>query len=117
LDILWGKLNLILLLFPGIALLIPLLLFKRIRLTRINIHLLIASVVLLPFHFAWRAQLGIYGDWNLFATVGQVLSILVWYNILKITHMKYKPQILVLLFAIFSIHSYAWITYNHCLTP
>lgn len=109
----WDQLNLALLLFPGCVLLLPLLLFRRISLSPRNIHLFLAGGVLILYQAFWRAQMGVYGDWNLYAHVALTLSLLVWPNLLQVQAIRRKPVILILFFAFFALHSLAWIFSNH----
>jgi hypothetical protein len=112
----WGelisRLNLLALLFPANSLLIILMLFRRIRLNPINIHLIIASGFMLLLFFGWRSGIGIYDDWNLFANCAFVLSILVYYNLLQ-ADFKYKGELLIAFFALSALPTYTWIISNH----
>jgi hypothetical protein len=109
----WEQLNLLFLMFPANLLVVPLLWFKRVKMDRFNGFLIIAAVVKLLFQFTYRAQLGVYSDWNLYANVAIPLSIFVWYNMLKIPRMKYKAEILIACFSLSFLHSYCWIISNH----
>jgi hypothetical protein len=109
----WQQANLALLLFPGIILLPILLIFRRIQLTPFNIFLLIASSILILYQLLWRAQLGVYNDWNLYAIVGVTLALLVWHNLVGARNLRHKPALFILLFGIFATHTMAWIISNH----
>jgi hypothetical protein len=109
----WQQLNLALLLFPGIILLPILLINRRIRLTPFNIFLLTASIMMILYQLLWRAQLGVYNDWNLYAITAITLSLLAWHNLVDADSLKHKPAIFILLFGIFATHSFAWILSNH----
>lgn len=106
-------LNLLFLLVPASMLLLPLVLFKRIELCSFNIHLIIATLSMLAFMFSWRAILGVYNDWNLFAIVAIPISLLVGYNLLRVKDMKLKSEILIPMTSMFFLHSLSWIVSNH----
>jgi len=109
----WDQFNLALLLFPGLVLFPLLVFFRRIPLHPLNVHLLLASLVMLAFQLLWRAQLGVYDDWNLYASAALTLSLLVWSNIMEVPVLKKRPAVLVMLWAVFAAHSLGWILYNH----
>ncbi len=105
--------NLLLLLFPGVILFIPSILYKRIKLDAYNIHLIIAVVFMLVLQFGWKAQLGVYQDWDLYAIGAIPMSILLWRNLVNNKEINNKNLILLSAGLIFSLHSYAWILGNH----
>jgi hypothetical protein len=109
----WQQINLLALLFPASILILPLLIYKRIGLTPRNIHLLIATVSMLVFQFIWEAKLGVYNDWNLFASMALPFSALVWSNFLEIPDLKNRKAITITLISLFFLHSYVWIISNH----
>jgi hypothetical protein len=111
----WQQINLLFLMFPANLLIVPLIYYKRIKINYFNVHILIATVFMMIFQFTYRAQLGVYHDWNLFANAAVPFSILVWYNVLKIPNLKYKTEILIGLFSLSFLHSYCWILSNHFL--
>ena len=105
--------NLLFLLVPAFIFFLPLFLFKRIQLTKVNIHLLIAVAGRLFLNFGWKAQLGVYNDWNLFAIIALPISLLVWNNFETIQDTDFKNEIALLSGFVFSLHSLAWIISNH----
>jgi hypothetical protein len=105
--------NLLLLLVPAVSFLGPLLVFRRIEASRLNLHLAVAAASMLFFQLTWKPGLGVYGDWNLFANAAVPLSLLIWHNVLRIPGLEYKAEILIAGLAIFSAHSYSWILSNH----
>lgn len=107
-----ARINLLALLFPANALILLLLVFRRIQATTINMHLGIASFFMMLLFFVWRSAIGIYDDWNLFANSALVLSILGWYNLLK-SDVKYKGELLIIFFSLSTLHTYNWIIANH----
>jgi hypothetical protein len=66
------------------------------------------------FFITWRAQLGIYNDWNLFAIMGIPLAIFVWGNILA-EEMADSRYIVLALGMLFFMQTYLWVLYNHAL--
>lgn len=106
-------LNLLILLVPAFILILPLVFFRQIKFNDVNIHLGIASIFMILFMFAWKATLGVYNDWNLFAIVAIPISIFIGYNELAAEDMKEKADVLIPTVSIFIIHSYSWITFNH----
>jgi len=112
-DYYFGLFNLLFLLVPGWVLLIPLAIYRKIEMTEQNIFLSIILLVGFFFFIFWRAQLGPYGDWNLFAVFGIPLSILIWSNLLRSYSKSRLLVVLVALGMLFFAHSYSWVLYNH----
>ncbi len=106
-------LNLLLLIFPGVLMIVPLLAYHRIKREPGNIFLGLASLFMLLFMFTWKADMGPYLDWNLYAPVAIPLSVLCWYNFLRIDHLRYHRRIFVALVGLASLHTYTWIITNH----
>jgi hypothetical protein len=109
----WQQINLLALLFPASILILPLISYKRIMLTPGNFHLIIAIVFMLAFQFTWEAKIGVYNDWNLFASMALPFSALIWSNFLQIPDLKFRKQITIALFSLSFLHSYVWIISNH----
>ncbi len=107
-----GRVNLLFLLVPGWTLIIPLAVKKRIPLDRLNIHLLLSSLSMLFFVMIWRATLGIYGDWNLFAVAAVPVSLLVGRNLLNLVEQK-NSFVMLMPVWLFILHAYCWIVSNH----
>ena len=105
--------DLLLLLFPGALMLLPLLIYRRIRREPGNMFLGLAAGFMLVFMFTWRADMGAYLDWNLYAPVAIPLSILCWYNFLRIDGLRYRRRIFAALVALAFLHTYTWIISNH----
>ena len=98
------------LLFPAWILIVPIFAFKRVSLDDVNIHLMIASGFMIIFMLTFKAWLGVYQDWNLFAGTGIAISLLVWRNV----PLKDSMQCAVYYLGwMFFIHSYLWIISNH----
>lgn len=106
-------LNLIFLLIPAFIFLFPLLLFKRIRPTETNLHLWLATAGALILTFGWKAQLGVYNDWNLFAVTALPISLLVWNNFETIQDVDFKNEIAQFAAFVFFLHALTWIASNH----
>lgn len=105
--------NLLFLLFPGWLILLPLLIFRRIRMNNWNIFLIICSGMLLLLALVWKAGLQPYYDWNLYAALGIPVSFLVWSNVLQINELKFRREILISLLFLMVLHSGCWIVSNH----
>jgi len=108
-----GLLNLLFLLAPLVWLALPLLALRRVTLEPLNVHLLLASAFMLVYMFSWKATLGVYSDWNLFAIAAIPLSALVGYNLSRIETLPHRGEILLALSWVFAMHSYCWIVSNH----
>jgi hypothetical protein len=106
-------LNLSFLLAPVWIFLVPQLLFGRIRLDELNIHLVFAAVFMGIFFIGWKATLGVYSDWNMFAAAALPFTFLVLRNMLT-TDCILRRRWLAYLFAwLFMLHSYSWVISNH----
>jgi len=105
--------QLLFLLFPSVLILIPLLIYRRIPLSKLNIFLLLNTVMAFVFLFFWNAALGHFYDWNLFAPGILPVALLCWINFLNIPDLKYKPAIIFSFILTSGLHSYCWIIGNH----
>lgn len=105
--------NVVVLLAPVTVVAIPLIAYRRIPLHPENLHLVIASVCMLLFVLNWRAQLGVYQDWNLFAPAALPISLLIWRNVLDLDFRGVPLQPVPVLAGLASMHSLAWIVANH----
>jgi hypothetical protein len=101
------------LLAPAWMLLVPLLVSRRIAFDAVNVHLLIASAAMMAFVLGWKAQLGVYNDWNLFAMAAVPISLLVWRNVFGPLGAQPVPKLVVAAIALFLANSYSWIVMNH----
>jgi len=115
LEYYWQLINLLFLMFPALLMFIPLLTFKRIDASPFNVFMILSTLFMLAFMFTWNAMLGVYNDWNLFAPCAIPLSILWWYNFVRISNLKYKTGICLGIFSTSMLHSYSWIISNHFL--
>ncbi|MBM3182127.1 MAG: hypothetical protein FJZ86_17550 [Chloroflexi bacterium] len=105
--------NLLFLLMPAFILTIPLIVFKRIKFSEVNIFLLISTAGALLLTLGWKAQLGVYNDWNLFAITALPISLLVWNNFHSILDANLKSEIALIAGFVFSFHSLSWVISNH----
>ena len=105
--------SLLFLLFPPLLCFVPLLAYKRIALTRFNIFMALAVIVFMGYVFIWRAALGVYNDWNLYAPAALPLAVFFWYNFARADWLVNKAGVTAALILTSGIHSYAWIIRNH----
>lgn len=114
-DYYFQLVNLTFLLAPGSVLLIPLALYGRIRADSINVHLLLAAGFMALFVLSWKAALGVYDDWTLFANAAIPVTILAWRNVLDVDVLKAQPGPIAALNLLFLVHSWSWVIANHYL--
>jgi len=105
--------NLLLMLSPWIVLLPALAWWRRLVFDETGRFLAIAAASLLVFQFVWKAQIGVYNDWNLFAIGGLVLGVLIWRSVVVVAT-GWPPRVMAAALAVVAaLHSYAWIAANH----
>jgi len=105
--------NLLMLLAPWVLLLPALVWWRRLVIDETGGFLAIAAGSLLIFQFVWKAQIGVYNDWNLFAIGGLMLGVLVWRSVAGVAT-GWRQRLLAAAFAVVAaLHSYAWIAANH----
>ena len=105
--------NLSFLLVPSWVLLVVLLAYRRIPLDPINVHLVLASAGMTALVIGWKAQLGVYNDWNLFAMAAVPISLLVWRNVFQVAGASRLPWPIVAMITVCFAHSYSWVIGNH----
>jgi hypothetical protein len=105
--------SLLFLLFPPVLCLVPLVVYRRLALTPFNVFTALAVVVLVGYVFTWRADLGVYNDWNLYAPAALPLAVLFWFNLAQADGLRNKAGIAAALILTSGVHSYAWIIRNH----
>jgi len=110
-----AQLNLLLLLCPAVALLVPLIAFDRRPWDTESVFLGIAAGMLLMFQALWRAQLGVYNDWNLFAVGGLCIGLFVWRRVGGFASAGSARLVAVALAATYALHTCAWIAANHAI--
>jgi hypothetical protein len=106
-------LNLAFLLAPVWVLLIPQLLFGRVRLDELNMHLIIAAAFMGVFFIGWKATLGVYSDWNMFAAAALPFTFLVLRNLLSTECIRGRFWLVYMFAWLFALHSYSWVAANH----
>jgi hypothetical protein len=79
------------------------------------VHLVVASAGMTVLVIGWKAQLGVYNDWNLFAMAAVPISLLVWRNVFRVVGAGRVPWPIVAMIALFFAHSYSWVIGNHWL--
>ena len=107
------QMNLLLLLCPGALMLIPLFVWHRHDLDDEGRFLAIGAASMLLFQAIWKAQLGVYNDWNLYGIGGLVVSLLVWRAISSSARSFQLRAAAVTLAVTCGLHTYAWIATNH----
>jgi hypothetical protein len=105
--------NLALLLVPAWVFVFPLLVYDRITLDSMNVHLLLSAGGMAILVLCWRAQLGVYDDWNLFASAALPVSFLVWRNVLNVGTLRSTYSPVRFAGCAFMLHSYSWVAANH----
>jgi hypothetical protein len=112
----WQIANLAFLLVPASVILLALIAYRRIPLDAVNEHLVVASAGMSALVIGWKAQLGVYNDWNLFAMAAIPISLLVWRNVFRVIGDGRVPWAIVAMIALFFAHSYSWVIGNHWYT-
>lgn len=112
----WHQYNLFLLMLPA-HLLLPLALFRRIRLDTVNVFLLAASVGMVFFHFNYRAMLPGEHDWNLFAPAAIPVAVLIWRNFLLAESLPHRLTLAAGWATVCGLNTYSWILSNHRFVP
>jgi hypothetical protein len=105
--------NLAFLLAPFWVILFALVLYRRIPLDAVNVHLIVAAAGVTALVIGWKAQLGVYNDWNLFAMAAVPIALLVWRNVFRVVGAGPVPWPIVAMIAVFFAHSYSWVIGNH----
>jgi hypothetical protein len=113
LEYYWQIANLAFLLVPSWVILLPLIAYRRIPLDPVNVQLVVASAGMTALVIGWKAQLGVYNDWNLFAMAAVPISLLVWRNVFQVAGASRVPWPIVAMVALFFAHSYSWVIGNH----
>lgn len=106
-------LNLAFLLAPVWIILIPQLLFRRIKLDDINTHLIAAVIFMGLFFVGWKATLGVHSDWNMFAAAALPVTFLVLRTMFSTECIRRKYWLVYLFTWLFLLHSYSWVISNH----
>lgn len=112
---LWGRINLLGLVFPPIWFMFPLIISGGIRKNVFNGFLVISSICGLLFFFLWSSSIGLYMDWNLFA-LPLFPAILLFANNFTRQDFPLKKQIVCIIFSVAYYMTYSWIISNHILS-
>jgi hypothetical protein len=107
-----GILSLFSILIPS-AIPFFLVILKKVKFDEMNIYLTIASFSMIVYMLLWKAGLGIYDDWNLFANVAIPISVFVGRNTLRSNFFEGKTDVLLSILLLFYIQTYSRIIYNH----
>lgn len=111
------QLNLLVLLCPAIVMAAPLVAWRRLAPDTAGRFLLVAASSLLLFQLVWRAQLGVYNDWNLFAVGGLVVGVALWRAVALAATTPLKRAAACALAVTAALHTGAWIVGNHAYGP
>ncbi len=106
-------LNLVCLLMPVFTLLLPLGLCRGLVHDDVDVHLVIACAGMTLFLLIWRAGLGVYQDWNLFAAVALPYHFLVARAVLRRPVSLVSPRVTGVMQYLFMGHSLSWVLSNH----
>lgn len=107
------QIELLLLLCPAILVSIPLLAWRRRNLTEEDCFLAWGAASMLVFQAIWRAQLGVFNDWNLYAIGAFVVSLTLWRAIVSAARSSALRLGALALTAACGWHTYTWIAANH----
>ena len=107
------QLNLLLLLCPAVGMLLPLAVWHRHDRDEPTTFLAVSAGSLLLFQAIWKAQLGVYEDWNLYAIGGMLTSLYIWRGVSAAARTPLLRMTAIALAASGGLHTYAWIIANH----
>jgi hypothetical protein len=107
------QLNLLVLLCPAAALLLPFAVWRRRPADEVTAFLAVAVVSMLLFQLIWKAQLGVFDDWNLYAMGAVLTALLIWRYAAMAAVTPLMRIAAAALAAVGCLHTYAWIIANH----
>lgn len=107
------QVRLLLWLCPAVAMLVPLAVWSRSPADEVTRFLAVAAVSMLTFQAVWKAQLGVFDDWNLYAIGAMLIAVCVWRYAAEAAETASMRMAAAALAAIGSLHTYAWIIANH----
>jgi len=107
------QVRLLLLLCPAVGMLVPLVFSLRKAADEYTRFLGIAAVTMLIFQAIWRADLGVFDDWNLYAIGGMVIALFIWRYVAVAASTTPKRMAAAGMAAIGWLNTYAWIMANH----
>jgi hypothetical protein len=111
----WRQFQLLLLLAPTVVLLPAALAVRRLRSDVHAIFLAAAAVGALLMVVLWRAQLGQYGDWNLYAVAAQPIALLVLTRLGVGDRMRGNAAWLAAFLVLAATQAGAWVAEHHWL--
>jgi hypothetical protein len=105
--------RLLLLLCPAILLVVPAGLWAVRRGDESTKFLTLAAASMLLLQVLWKSQIGVFEDWNLYATGGLLASLLMWRY--AAAHAQSRPLRIAAaaVAALSALHTYSWILANH----
>ena len=106
------QLDLLLLLCPAVAMLVPLAIWHRER-DEGTRFLAIAAGSMLLLQLVWKAQLGVFDDWNLYAIGGMLTGLFIWRGVTAAAQTAPARITAAALAATGWLHTSAWILMNH----
>jgi len=107
------QLELLVLLCPFIGLLIPLTVWRPKPLDEVTAFLIVGAVSMLLMQVIWKAQLGVFDDWNLYAIGGLITALAIWRYVAVAASTMIMRVAGAGIALIGSLHTYAWIIANH----
>ncbi|MHC1783042.1 MAG: hypothetical protein AB9891_09855 [Anaerolineaceae bacterium] len=113
----YARLNMMILIFPGIVLLLPAVLAGGFKWDHTSGFFLIAGLVGLFFSWVWLSTIGYYSDWNLFSMPMFSAVMLLGICLFRTSPFPFRNSIVVGMTMISFLASYTWIIHNHFLFP
>jgi hypothetical protein len=111
------QLKLLILLCPAIAMLVPFAAWSVRPTDQTTAFLGVATICMLVFQAIWKAQLGVFDDWNLYAIGGVITSVLIWRYAATAASTPARKMTAAALAAVGCVHTYGWILANHAGHP
>ena len=105
--------QLLLLLCPSVLILPALAVWRRGERDELTAFLAVSAGSMLVFQATWRAQLGVYDDWNLFAIGGMLTGLLIWRTVAVAARTRPLRIAAIWLAGTGWLHTYAWVLANH----
>jgi hypothetical protein len=113
----WGMANVVLLLCPILSVAPALLVSRRLGTDAVSRFLQIGAASMVAFAFIWRAQLGIFEDWNLFAPGMVVVAILISRSLSAPRQSRVQEAATMALMLSAALHTAIWVVSNHLAVP
>lgn len=107
------QLKLVVLLCPAAAMLLPFTVWRRRPADEVTAFLVTAVVPMLLFQAIWRAQLGVFDDWNLYAIGAMLTTLFIWRYVAIAAVTPWMRIAAAAVAAVGCLHTYAWIISNH----